>query len=106
MLVLSRMKDESVMIGHHLLVTVSELDVARVELLVSRKTRGGRMSFFTEIARTWLDLDASIPLGEGISCLVVDVRGDKVRLGFTYPKEISLHRKEVYDALNRENDVP
>ena len=34
---------------------------------------------------------------------VVDIRGDKVRLGITAPKEISVHRKEVYDAIRREN---
>ena len=106
MLVLSRMKDESVMIGHDLLVTVSELDVARVELLVYRKTRGGRMSFLTEMARTWLDLDASIPLGEEMSCSIVDIRGDKVRLGFPFSKNVSVVRKELYDAQERDKDVP
>jgi len=34
---------------------------------------------------------------------VVDIRGDKVRLGINAPKEISVHRKEVYDAIRREN---
>jgi cytosine/creatinine deaminase len=34
---------------------------------------------------------------------VVDIRGDKVRLGITAPREISVHRQEVYDAIRREN---
>ena len=34
---------------------------------------------------------------------VVDIRGDKVRLGIEAPAEISVHRKEVFDAIQREN---
>lgn len=33
---------------------------------------------------------------------VVDIRGDKVRLGIEAPKEVSIHRSEVYEALKRE----
>jgi len=33
----------------------------------------------------------------------VDIRGDKVRLGIDAPQEIPVHRKEVYDAIKREN---
>ena len=42
-------------------------------------------------------------IGDDIEVTVVDIRGDKVRLGITAPKEISVHRKEVYDAIRREN---
>lgn len=38
-----------------------------------------------------------------IEVTVVDIRGDKVRLGINAPKEIPVHRKEVYDAIRREN---
>jgi carbon storage regulator len=34
---------------------------------------------------------------------VVDIRGDKVRLGIRAPQELTVHRKEVYDAIQREN---
>jgi carbon storage regulator len=34
---------------------------------------------------------------------VVDIRGDKVRLGITAPAHIPVHRKEVYEAIQREN---
>ena len=47
--------------------------------------------------------DESIIIGDDIEVKVVDIRGDKVRLGITAPKEISVHRKEVYDAIRREN---
>ena len=47
--------------------------------------------------------DETIIIGDDIEVTVVDIRGDKVRLGITAPKEISVHRKEVYDAIKREN---
>ena len=47
--------------------------------------------------------DESIIIGDDIEITVVDIRGDKVRLGVSAPKEISVHRKEVYDAIRREN---
>jgi carbon storage regulator len=37
-----------------------------------------------------------------VEVTIVDVRGDKVRLGINAPREISVHRKEVYDAIQRE----
>jgi carbon storage regulator len=42
-------------------------------------------------------------IGDDIEVTVVDIRGDKVRLGISAPKEISVHRKEVYEAIKREN---
>lgn len=39
---------------------------------------------------------------EIIEVQVVDIRGDKVRLGFDAPRHIEIHRKEVYDAIERE----
>ena len=47
--------------------------------------------------------DETIMIGDDIEVPVVDIRGDKVRLGINAPKEISVHRKEVYDAIRREN---
>ena len=47
--------------------------------------------------------DETIMIGDNIEVTVVDIRGDKVRLGINAPKEISVHRKEVYDAIKREN---
>jgi len=46
--------------------------------------------------------DESIIIGDDIEITIVDVRGDKVRLGINAPREISVHRKEVYDAIQRE----
>ena len=47
--------------------------------------------------------DETIMIGDDIEVTVVDIRGDKVRLGITAPKEVSVDRKEVYDAIQREN---
>jgi carbon storage regulator len=47
--------------------------------------------------------DESIIIGDNIIVTVVDVRGDKVRLGIEAPREVSVHRREVYEAIKREN---
>lgn len=47
--------------------------------------------------------DETIMIGDDIEITVVDIRGDKVRLGINAPPEISVHRKEVWDAIQREN---
>tara|TARA_B110000914_G_C15106370_1_gene284037 strand:+ start:253 stop:456 length:204 start_codon:yes stop_codon:yes gene_type:complete len=41
----------------------------------------------------------SIVINNDITIVVVDIRGDKVRLGVEAPKEIPVHRREVYDAI-------
>ena len=47
--------------------------------------------------------DETIMIGDEVEVTVVDIRGDKVRLGITAPKEVTVHRKEVYEAIKREN---
>ncbi len=47
--------------------------------------------------------DESIMIGDNVQITIVDIRGDKVRLGIMAPSEIPVHRKEVYDAIQREN---
>ena len=46
--------------------------------------------------------DESIIIGDDVEITIVDVRGDKVRLGINAPKNITVHRKEVYEAIQRE----
>ena len=47
--------------------------------------------------------DEQIVISDNIVVTVVDIRGDKVRLGIEAPKDISVHRQEVFDAIQREN---
>ena len=42
----------------------------------------------------------SIVINNDITVTVVEIRGDKVRLGIVAPKEVSVHRQEVYDAIH------
>ena len=48
--------------------------------------------------------DESIIIGDDVEITIVDVRGDKVRLGINAPRSISVHRKEIYEAIQREKD--
>jgi carbon storage regulator len=47
--------------------------------------------------------DESIMIGDDIVITVVEIRGDKVRLGIEHPKEVAVHRREVWEAVQREN---
>jgi carbon storage regulator len=51
-------------------------------------------------------IDESIMIGDDVEIVIVDVRGDKVRLGITAPKNIPVHRREIYDAIQREKNDP
>ena len=42
----------------------------------------------------------SIVINNDITVTVVEIRGDKVRLGIVAPKEVPVHRQEVYDAIH------
>ena len=47
--------------------------------------------------------DETIMIGDDVEITIVDIRGDKVRIGISAPSEVPVHRKEVYDAIRREN---
>lgn len=48
--------------------------------------------------------DETIMIGDDIELTVVDIRGDKVRIGIKAPTHVAVHRKEIYDAIKRENE--
>jgi carbon storage regulator len=47
----------------------------------------------------------SIVINNDITIVVVEIRGDKVRLGVEAPKEVPVHRREVYDAIRRNDHL-
>jgi len=49
--------------------------------------------------------DEAIIIGDDIEITIVGVRGEKVRLGISAPPHIPVHRKEVYEAIQRENQA-
>lgn len=48
-------------------------------------------------------LNEKIMVGDDIEITIVDIRGDKVRVGIDAPQDVAIHRKEVYDAISNEN---
>lgn len=46
--------------------------------------------------------DESIMINDNVEITIVDVRGDKVRLGITAPRDITIHRKEIWLAIQKE----
>ena len=46
--------------------------------------------------------DESIMIGDDVVVTIVDIRGDKVRLGIDAPSSIPVHRQEIYEAIQRE----
>ncbi len=47
----------------------------------------------------------SIVINDDITIVVVEIRGDKVRLGVEAPKEVPVHRNEVYEAIRRSQEA-
>jgi carbon storage regulator len=47
--------------------------------------------------------DESIIIGDDVVVTVIDIKGEQVKLGVSAPKSISIHRKEVYEAIQAEN---
>lgn len=48
-------------------------------------------------------LKESIMIGDNIEISILDIKGDQVKIGITAPKEVSIHRKEVYLDIQEEN---
>ena len=50
-------------------------------------------------------LNQSIKIGDDIEVMIIEVRGDQVRLGVTAPRDISVHRKEIYEQIQRDKNA-
>lgn len=49
--------------------------------------------------------DEKIIIGDNITLMVIEIREDKVRIGIDAPKDVSVHREEVYKAIQRERKI-
>ncbi|MDP8246463.1 MAG: carbon storage regulator CsrA [Candidatus Hinthialibacter antarcticus] len=49
--------------------------------------------------------DESIIIGDDVVVTIVDVKGEQVKIGISAPKTVSIHRKEVYEAIQQENQA-
>ncbi|HOE21308.1 MAG TPA: carbon storage regulator CsrA [Spirochaetota bacterium] len=48
-------------------------------------------------------INESIMIGDDVEIVIIDIKGDQVKLGIKAPKTISVHRKEIYDEIQKEN---
>lgn len=105
MLVLSRQNNEAIMIGPEMVVEVVSLNRNNVKLHVTTNEIGGRLT--SDKIYGPLKRDQGVTITPEIRIDIVDLRQEpdaiKVRLGINAPKSLSIHRKEVYDAIRREN---
>ena len=49
--------------------------------------------------------DETIIIGDNIRITIVEVRGDKVRIGIDAPRDVTVHRQEIYDAIRRDAEI-
>ena len=99
MLVISRDVGQAIRVGDDIEVLVTAIDQRTIELVVTRLEVKGRLT--TELTHR-LARDEQIDLSDECTCAVMDIRPPKVRLGITAPKTMSVHRKEVWEAIRRE----
>lgn len=138
MLVLSRQRDESIMIGDNIVITIVHIrgDKVRLGIIAPPEIPVHRLEVYKAIQRERLGdspckpqpepsvlasifsktpppvrpgmlvlsrkRDESIMISDIIVITIVDIRGDKVRLGIDAPTEIPVHRQEVYEAVRRQ----
>jgi carbon storage regulator len=48
-------------------------------------------------------INESIMIGDEIEVVVIDIKGDQVKLGIKAPKKVTVHRKEIYEEIRKEN---
>ncbi len=103
MLMLSRHVGESVLIGHELVVTISAMDAAQVRFDVVGRRLGGPLDGepFTQSITLPNKAGELLELGESVRLEILNHTGEKLRVGVYHPRSLSVHRKEVWDAMEK-----
>jgi carbon storage regulator CsrA len=96
MLVFSRQRDQSVMIGDDLRVTLFSIRSNRAYLAWYRRSSDRD---FALLGRQALTVNEALAIAPDISVKLLDLRNETARLGFSIPRNLSLHRQEVWDAI-------
>lgn len=115
MLVLARELDQSIMIGDDIEITVKEITAnvsARLQILSSGRAIELPITAPAEIIVTedhnkrelTLPLENSIWIGKEIQILIDNIRNGKVRLAINAPRDTSVHRKEIWLAIQKEKE--
>ncbi len=90
------------MVGEDVEVIVTSVGSSTARLSVKHTAVGGRITFEDSFERDVAVGDSfSLPGVGGGTCEVVAIRDGKVRLGFDAPPHVSIHRREVYEAIRR-----
>jgi carbon storage regulator len=108
MLVLTRQEDESIVIGDGIELMVGHVGGGTAELQIDAPSGVSVTKDGEPYNRSGEDLyrDEVVDVGKDVTVIVVDIRGDRVRLGIEAPGEIPVHRREVFEAIQRENRQP
>lgn len=73
--------------------------------MISTPVRGSPFQGGCHLLVLTRKLNESIMIGDNVKVTVVDVKGDQVKLGITAPRQISVHREEVYLEILKENQL-
>ncbi|HTL28349.1 MAG TPA: carbon storage regulator [Tepidisphaeraceae bacterium] len=102
MFVLTRGVDEWIVIGDDILISPTDIDENSVRVIAKGRMLGGSSDGGTFQQVHELTRGQSFPIGPMIVVTLVDVRGDKVRLGINVPQHLAVHRKESPDPIKDE----
>lgn len=85
------------MIGDTIMVTVLSIESEMATLFVRYRDENQRVE-----QKLALEIDDRLEITDEVSVSVVAIRGDKIRLGVIAPATFTVHRREVYEALQRD----
>ena len=97
MMTLTRRPDESILIGEHLTVTVTDVDPSGVRLMIDGELIGGPDDGMIIREARELAINGEVRIGSLVTLTVVAIRGKQAKMGIVAPKQIAVQRKELLD---------